>query len=114
MAYIQEYQFATHTIRIFFCKICGANVYNKSINPHFQYGKCAINVSEFLAVAHSPSLSSTVHDCLSLFEDCRRANRDTGIPIQVRLLHGIDLETIEVTKGDGKNLRLPPLEDNSL
>lgn len=49
-----------------------------------------------------------------MFEDCRRANRDTGIPIQVRLLHGIDLETIEVTKGDGKNFRLPPLEDNSL
>ncbi|RDK46668.1 hypothetical protein M752DRAFT_323198 [Aspergillus phoenicis ATCC 13157] len=72
---LTEYRFATHTIRIFFCKICGANVYNKSINPHFQYGKCAINV---------------------------------------RLLHGIDLETIEVTKGDGKNLRLPPLEDNSL
>ncbi|KAI2856705.1 hypothetical protein CBS76997_6096 [Aspergillus niger] len=40
---LTEYRFATHTIRIFFCKICGANVYNKSINPHFQYGKCAIN-----------------------------------------------------------------------
>ncbi|RAH54035.1 hypothetical protein BO85DRAFT_427732 [Aspergillus piperis CBS 112811] len=72
---LTEYRFATHTIQIFFCRSCGANVYNKSINPKWQYGRCAINI---------------------------------------RLLHGIDLEAIEVTKGDGKNIRLPPLEGNPL
>ncbi|OJZ87030.1 hypothetical protein ASPFODRAFT_46562 [Aspergillus luchuensis CBS 106.47] len=72
---LTEYRFATHTIQIFFCRSCGANVYNKSVNPKWQYGRCAINI---------------------------------------RLLHGIDLEAIEVTKGDGKNIRLPPLEGNPL
>ncbi|KAL4905671.1 hypothetical protein BDW74DRAFT_167823 [Aspergillus multicolor] len=72
---LTEYRFATHTIRIFFCGICGANVYNKSINPNFRYGQCAINM---------------------------------------RLLRGIDLEAIQVAKGDGKNIHLPPLEGNPL
>ena len=43
---IQEYRFGSHTIQIFFCGICGANVYNKSVNPKFRYGQCALNVSK--------------------------------------------------------------------
>ncbi|KAJ5285797.1 hypothetical protein N7524_001103 [Penicillium chrysogenum] len=62
-------------ISIFFCGICGANVYNKSVNPKFRYGQCAINM---------------------------------------RLLHDIDLENIEISKGDGKNIHLPPLEENPI
>ncbi|KAJ6131316.1 hypothetical protein N7523_001776, partial [Penicillium sp. IBT 18751x] len=42
---LKEYRFASHTIQIFFCGICGANVYNKSINPKFRYGKRAVNVN---------------------------------------------------------------------
>ncbi|KAJ5642210.1 hypothetical protein N7490_006210 [Penicillium lividum] len=70
---LKEYRFGSHTIQIFFCGICGANVYNKSVNPKFRFGQCAINM---------------------------------------RLLHGIDLGTIEVSKGDGKNVHLPPLEED--
>ncbi|KAJ6013122.1 hypothetical protein N7522_003477 [Penicillium canescens] len=70
-----EYRFGSHTIKIFFCGICGANVYNKSVNPKFRYGQCAINM---------------------------------------RLVHDIDLETIEISKGDGKNIHLPPLEENAI
>jgi len=32
----------------------------------------------------------------------------------MRLLHDIDLETIEISKGDGKNIYLPPLEENPI
>lgn len=45
---VQEYGFGSHTIKIFFCGTCGANVYNRSVNPKFIYGKCAINVSPTL------------------------------------------------------------------
>ncbi|EPS31791.1 hypothetical protein PDE_06749 [Penicillium oxalicum 114-2] len=72
---LKEYRFGSHTIQIFFCGICGANVYNKSVNPKFRYGQCALNI---------------------------------------RLLHDIDLESIEISKGDGKNIQLPPLEEDSL
>ncbi|OJJ52810.1 hypothetical protein ASPSYDRAFT_73382 [Aspergillus sydowii CBS 593.65] len=68
---LKEYRFASHTIRIFFCGTCGANVYNKSINPKFRYGKRALNM---------------------------------------RLLHGVDLETIDVAKMDGINMQPPPLD----
>ncbi|KAJ6126303.1 hypothetical protein N7471_010796 [Penicillium samsonianum] len=73
--FLKEYRFGSHTIQIFFCGICGANVYNKSVNPKFRYGQYAINI---------------------------------------RLLHDIDLETIEISKGDGKNIHLPPLEKNPI
>ncbi|CEJ55758.1 hypothetical protein PMG11_01994 [Penicillium brasilianum] len=72
---LTEYRFGSHSIKIFFCKTCGANVYNRSVNPKFIYGKCAINV---------------------------------------RLLQGVDLEAIEVTKRDGKDFYPPPLEGDSL
>ncbi|KAJ5933234.1 hypothetical protein N7516_007723 [Penicillium verrucosum] len=72
---LKEYRFGSHTIQIFFCGSCGANVYNKSVNPKFRYGQCAINM---------------------------------------RLVHDIDLEAIEISKGDGKNINLPPLEEGLL
>lgn len=72
---LKEYRFGSHTIQIFFCGICGANVYNKSVNPKFRYGQCAINM---------------------------------------RLLHDVDLETLEISKGDGKNVHLPPVEENPI
>ncbi|KAJ9491459.1 hypothetical protein VN97_g1750 [Penicillium thymicola] len=72
---LKEYRFGSHTIQIFFCGICGANVYNKSVNPKFRYGQCAINM---------------------------------------RLVHDIDLGAIEISKGDGKNINLPPLEEDLL
>ncbi|KAJ5109673.1 hypothetical protein N7532_002318 [Penicillium argentinense] len=72
---LKEYRFGSHTIQIFFCGICGANVYNKSVNPKFRYGQCAINM---------------------------------------RLLHDIDLGSIKISKGDGKNIHLPPLEEDPL
>ncbi|KAJ5389844.1 uncharacterized protein N7496_000912 [Penicillium cataractarum] len=71
---LKEYGFGSHSIKIFFCGTCGANVYNRSVNPKFIYGKCAINV---------------------------------------RLLQGVDLEAIEVTKREGKDFYPPPLEVNS-
>ncbi|PKX91230.1 GFA family protein [Aspergillus novofumigatus IBT 16806] len=72
---LKEYRFGSHSIQIFFCGTCGANVYNKSLNPKFRYGEHAVNV---------------------------------------RLLHGIDLETIEITKADGKRVQLPPLGEGPL
>lgn len=36
----------------------------------------------------------------------------SGIPFLTHLLHGIDLGTVEVTKGDDKNFDLPPLEED--
>lgn len=72
---LKEYRFGSHTIQIFFCGSCGANVYNKSLNPKFRYGAHAVNV---------------------------------------RLLHGVDLETIKITKTDGKSLQLPPLAEGPL
>ncbi|KAL3481680.1 Mss4-like protein [Aspergillus californicus] len=72
---LMEYRFGSHTIQIFFCGICGANVYNKSLNPKFRYGQCAINI---------------------------------------RLLQDINLETIEIRKGDGKSIHLPPLKENAI
>ncbi|KAL2824474.1 Mss4-like protein [Aspergillus cavernicola] len=41
---LKEYRFGSHTIQIFFCGACGANVYNRSINPKWRYGKIALNV----------------------------------------------------------------------
>ncbi|KMK54962.1 hypothetical protein Y699_09308 [Aspergillus fumigatus Z5] len=73
--HLSEYRFGSHTIQIFFCGSCGANVYNKSLNPKFRYGAHAVNV---------------------------------------RLLHGVDLETIKITKTDGKSLQLPPLAEGPL
>lgn len=32
----------------------------------------------------------------------------------MRLVHDIDLEAIEISKGDGKNINLPPLEEGLL
>jgi hypothetical protein len=32
----------------------------------------------------------------------------------MRLVHDIDLGTIEISKGDGKNVHLPPLEENAI
>ncbi|KAG2001436.1 hypothetical protein GB937_010170 [Aspergillus fischeri] len=72
---LKEYRFGSHTIQIFFCGSCGANVYNKSLNPKFRHGEHAVNV---------------------------------------RLLHGVDLETIKITKADGKSLQLPPLAEKLL
>ncbi|KAJ5439184.1 uncharacterized protein N7458_010182, partial [Penicillium daleae] len=86
---LKEYLFGSHTIRIFFCGTCGANVYNRSVNPKFIYGKCAINVSQTLCWM-------------------------TITPVCMRLLQGIDLEAIQVTKRDGKDFCPPPLEGNPL
>ncbi|KAL6230168.1 hypothetical protein BDW75DRAFT_77723 [Aspergillus navahoensis] len=72
---LKEYRFGSHTIQIFFCGTCGANVYNKSLNPKFRYGQHAINM---------------------------------------RLLDDVDLETIKITRGNGKDIQLPPLEENPL
>ncbi|KAJ5253837.1 hypothetical protein N7524_011017 [Penicillium chrysogenum] len=41
-------------------------------------------------------------------------NRLTQSSDSMRLLHGIDLGTVEVSKGDGKNIHLPPLEEDPL
>ncbi|KAF3386766.1 hypothetical protein F1880_000634 [Penicillium rolfsii] len=41
---LKEYRFGTHSIKIHFCGTCGVNVYNRSVNPKFIFGKCAINI----------------------------------------------------------------------
>ncbi|KAL5366198.1 Mss4-like protein [Aspergillus floccosus] len=44
---LKEYRFGTHSIQIFFCGSCGANVYNKSLHPKFKYGEHAVNIRLF-------------------------------------------------------------------
>ncbi|KAI2790500.1 hypothetical protein POX_d06016 [Penicillium oxalicum] len=62
-----------------------------------------------------PILGSYCHIAGSLltFVDDIEIHQGTK-SLKIRLLHDIDLESIEISKGDGKNIQLPPLEEDSL